>query len=318
MHTKKAKLMLKAAADDGLIESNPFDAIKGMKESNVDRQRFIPRDVVDRILGACPGPQWRLIVTLCRYAGLRCPSEVLTLKWTDLDWDRGSMRVDSPKTGLRYVPMFPEVRKALDEAFEAAAEGSVRCVDEYHSNVTNLRTQFNRILKKAGVEAWPRIFHNLRASRRTELQEALPDHAINKWLGQSSRVAEEHYITVHDEHWDRALAMSPHCPPTRPPITGRNGPIDDHQEIENPNVLMGFEGSCDTPQYPRRESNNALKPQGKRGNLKNCPPPVPPSMSPIPSDAIALLALWTALDDDAKAKLLRMARALAGDAGGRG
>ena len=255
MHTKKAKLMLKAAADDGLIESNPFDAIKGMKESNVDRQRFIPRDVVDRILGACPGPQWRLIVTLCRYAGLRCPSEVLTLKWTDLDWDRGSMRVDSPKTGLRYVPMFPEVRKALDEAFEAAAEGSVRCVDEYHSNVTNLRTQFNRILKKAGVEAWPRIFHNLRASRRTELQEALPDHAINKWLGQSSRVAEEHYITVHDEHWDRALAMSPHCPPTRPPITGRNGPIDDHQEIANPNVLMGFEGSGDTPQYPRRGSN---------------------------------------------------------------
>jgi len=53
MHTKKAKLMLKAAADDGLIESNPFDAIKGMKESNVERQRYIPRQVVDRILDAC-------------------------------------------------------------------------------------------------------------------------------------------------------------------------------------------------------------------------------------------------------------------------
>ncbi|MFN7629445.1 MAG: hypothetical protein ACK5PZ_21680 [Pirellula sp.] len=41
-------------------------------------------------------------------------------------------------------------------------------------------------------------------------------------------------------------------------------------------------------------------------------------MSPIPSDAIALLALWPALDDDAKAKLLRMARALAGDRSNRG
>lgn len=110
-----------------------------------------------------------------------------------------------------------------------------RCVYEYHSNVTNLRTQFRRILKKADVEAWTRIFHNLSASRQTELQEVLPDHASNQWLGISSRVAEEHYITVHDEHWDRALNFSPTCPP----IAVRTGPIDAHQEIEKTNDLIG-------------------------------------------------------------------------------
>jgi hypothetical protein len=120
-------------------------------------------------------------------------------------------------------------------------------VYEYHSNVTNLRTQFRRILKKADVEAWTRIFHNLSASRQTELQEVLPDHASNQWLGISSRVAEEHYITVHDEHWDRALNFSPTCPP----IDVRTGPIDAHQEIEKTNDLIGDDGVWEGGQYPR-------------------------------------------------------------------
>lgn len=310
-HTRKVKSMFRVAVDDGLIDSNPFGSLKGFKESNVDRQRYIPHDVIRRILDECPGPQWRLIVTLCRYAGLRCPSEVLALKWTDIDWERGRMRVDSSKTGVRFVPMFPEVRKALDEAYDAAAEGSVRCVDEYHANVANLRTQFGRILKRAGVEAWPRIFHNLRASRRTELQEFLPDHAINKWMGQSSRVAEQHYITLHDEHWDRALKLPSQCPPTRPPIPVKTGPIDAHHGIDETNEMIGVGGMVMDKKHPRQDSNTTQNPQGKRGDLKNCPPPVPPSRSAIPSDAMELLALWPALDDDGKAQVLRLARELA-------
>ncbi len=235
MHTKKVKSLLKFAVEDGLILANPFAALKGGKESNTERQRFITREMTDRILDACPGPQWRLVVVLCRYAALRCPSELLTLKWTDLDWDRGSLRIDSPKTGLRFVPMFAEVREALHEADFVAAKGAVRCIDEYQVGTTNLRTQFVRILKKAGLEPWPRIFHNLRASRRTELQELLPDHAINKWLGQTSRVAEEHYITVHDEHWERALNLSP----TRPPIATHFKGITSHHESEKNQCFEG-------------------------------------------------------------------------------
>jgi hypothetical protein len=41
-------------------------------------------------------------------------------------------------------------------------------------------------------------------------------------------------------------------------------------------------------------------------------------MPPIPSDAIEVLTLWPALDDDAKAELLRMARALASERSQRG
>lgn len=258
-HTRKAKTIFRAAMIERLIESSPFGGLKGGKESNVDRQRFIPRDVIDRILGKCPGPQWRLIVVLCRYAGLRCPSEVLRLRWTDLDWERGSMRIDSTKTGLRFVPMLPEVRKALEDAYDAAPVGAVRCVDEYDEASPNLRTQFNRILSRAHVEAWPRIFHNLRASCRTELQESLPDHVINRWMGQSSRVAEEHYLTAHDEHWNRALSLAPICPPAGPPIDAQLGTISDHQESDKTNEMIGDDGMCYSTEYPRQDSN--LRPQ---------------------------------------------------------
>jgi len=254
-HTRRVKTIFRAAVLEGLLEASPFNVLKGGKESNFDRQRFIDRATINKVLDACPGPQWRLIVVLCRFAGLRCPTEVLKLRWTDIDWAKGSMRVDSSKTGLRFVPMLPEVRQALTEARDAARDGAVRCVEEYLENCANLRQQFGRIIRRAHVESWPRLFHNLRASCRTELQESLPDHVINKWLGQSSRVAQDHYLTPTDEHWGRALSLSPKCPPTCPPITASLGAIGDHHESEETQELIGRDGASYSGEYTHLDSN---------------------------------------------------------------
>ena len=34
-----------------------------------------------------------------------------------------------------------------------------------------------------------------------------PDHAINTWLGHSSKVAEKHYLQTTEGHWERALVQ---------------------------------------------------------------------------------------------------------------
>ena len=39
-----------------------------------------------------------LIFALSRFAGLRCPSEHLALRWSDINWERSRMIVQSPKT----------------------------------------------------------------------------------------------------------------------------------------------------------------------------------------------------------------------------
>ena len=68
---------------------------------NPERERFVTREETAKLLGACRNIDWRAIVALCRFGGLRCPSEVLTLKWADVDWENGRFRIHSPKTEHR-------------------------------------------------------------------------------------------------------------------------------------------------------------------------------------------------------------------------
>jgi len=64
-----------------------------------------------------------------------------------------------------------------------APEGAVYVVDERFRKALkpdgswgncNLRTTFEKIIERAGLTQWPRLFHNLRASRETELVERFP------------------------------------------------------------------------------------------------------------------------------------------------
>jgi len=68
----------------------------------------------------------------------------------------------------------------------------------------NLRTQFERLVKRAGLQPWPRLFHALRASRETELAREYPIHVVRAWLGNIPRIAMKHYLPVTDADFARA------------------------------------------------------------------------------------------------------------------
>lgn len=126
-----ARGVFEAARKHRLLESNPSqDAkISVVINANRSRQKFIERSTIERVLAACPDGEWRLLVGLARHGGLRVPSEALSLRWKHINWERGEMLVPSAKTehfeahesGL--VPLFPEVRPLLQEAFEQAEPG---------------------------------------------------------------------------------------------------------------------------------------------------------------------------------------------------
>ncbi len=94
----------------------------------------------------------------------------------------------------------------MEAAFDVAPEGAKRCIHRYH-RLSNLGTQMNRIIELAGIASWPKTFQNLRATRRTELQERYQDHVVNAWLGHSSKTAEKHYLQVTDDHWDAGTSL---------------------------------------------------------------------------------------------------------------
>ena len=89
----------------------------------------------------------------------------------------------------------------LEEAFDRAQPGALNLITRYRDTNANLRTQFGRILRRAGVKQWPRLFQILRASRETELAERFPLHVVAEWVGNSPKTALAHYTQVTEEHY---------------------------------------------------------------------------------------------------------------------
>ena len=206
-----AKQFFRAAQRQRLISNNPFTDLKATVQRNEKRDYFVSIDETKKVLDACPDAQWRLLFALSRYGGLRCPSEHLGLRWGDIDWERGRMVIHSPKTEhhtggeSRVVPIFPELRPYLEEVFEQAEPGTEYVITRYRETNVNLRTQLIRIIHRAGLTPWPKLFQNLRATRATELVEIFPSHVAAAWLGHCEAVAEKHYRQVTDDHFARAI-----------------------------------------------------------------------------------------------------------------
>ena len=68
----------------------------------------------------------------------------------------------------------------------------------------NLRSEMTRLLRRAGVSGWPRLFHSMRASRQTELQREFPLHLVSSWLGNSPRIAQQSYLLVTEDDFAKA------------------------------------------------------------------------------------------------------------------
>jgi len=155
---------------------------------------------------------------LARFGGLRTPSETLRLRWSDIDWAGNRFTVHASKTehhaggGVRIVPLFPELLPHLRDAFEAADDETEYVVTRYRDAGVNLRTQLERIIKRAGLTAWPKLWQNLRATRATELAQQFPQHVAAAWCGHSAKVAADHYLQVTGAHFEAAIRRAENEP----------------------------------------------------------------------------------------------------------
>ncbi|MFM9117313.1 MAG: tyrosine-type recombinase/integrase [Planctomycetota bacterium] len=205
-----ARQFMHDAVDWKIIDENPFSKVRTQR-STVKVNEFVPREVVDKLMKKA-NPVWQVILGLSRYGGLRTPSETLSLRWEDIDWEMNRMSIPEPKVehhegrGIRSCPIFPELRPILDEAFEIFGDKSeyVVAAPQYRAAAntamgwkkSNLQTEMTRLLRRAGVSGWPRLFHSMRASRQTELQRELPLHVVCSWLGNSPQIAQQSYLLV--------------------------------------------------------------------------------------------------------------------------
>jgi hypothetical protein len=62
-----------------------------------------------------------------------------------------------------------------------------------------------RILNKAGITVWAKLFQNLRASRESELIKVHGIEVACAWIGNTPAVAMKHYLQITDEDYEQAL-----------------------------------------------------------------------------------------------------------------
>ena len=158
-----------------------------------------------------------------------------------------------------------ELQPFLLECFEAADDGAEYVIERNRPPVlktgggwshANLRTRFAEIIRRAGLEQWPRLWHNLRASRQTELADQFPSHVVCAWIGNSESVAREHYLQVTPEHIAKAIASRP--------LTG-----------VMPQVMPHGVASCGTESQvtiaaDEEDGHNSVQRNKKRPHAKTC------------------------------------------------
>jgi len=249
-HIEGAKLFFTAAMDDAIRSDNPFAKVKGSKAVNEDRVRFISQDDIRKCIEATPDPQWKLILGLSRFGGLRTPSEHVRLRWEDILWDQNKIVVHSPKTehhegrAYRHVPLFPELLPFLLDAAERADDSGF-VVTKIRDCESNLRTTFLKIIKRAGLKPWPKLLQNLRASRQTELQESYPTHVVCAWMGNGPKVAQKHYLQVTEAHFEKAQQKAQQQPAATPGNAQQSAVTRKEKTPENAGT-QHFPGSRDS------------------------------------------------------------------------
>ena len=206
-----AKLFFDEMIFRKLILENPFERLTVPKVDNHDRKLYVSEDYVLRAMDYAPTWEWKLIISLWRFGGLR-RNEPLLLKWTDVLWDKQLIRVrSSKKKDERLVPIFPEISEPLSRCFDAAEPGEewvvVRaCPKQYRTGPrtggmksANLVTVFDDIVTKAGLPTIPMVGNNLRASAVKDLYSGkYPElrgriDLIGKIFGHSPQVAMTYY-----------------------------------------------------------------------------------------------------------------------------
>jgi integrase len=224
---KMAKMLFNHAVKLKLVTENPFADVKGKNTNPVERRHYVSEADTLKLLEAA-NPTWRAVIALARFGGLRCPSEVLSLKWENVDFATGRMTVSSPKTehlegrAYRIVPLFARLRPYLEDAHELAAPGEVYVVGGlqgagYRAAArtpggwmnANLRTTFEKLIRRAGLQSWPRLFHNMRASCETDLMQNHPIHVVTAWIGNTPKIALGHYLQTLDADFEKALRGGP-------------------------------------------------------------------------------------------------------------
>ena len=257
--TGLCRQVFKQAIEDGLISRNPFSGMSTSVRSNKERMHYVDLETFAKVLDKAPNAIWRSLLVLARIAALRIPSEAQGLKWEHIAWDAkrisivGSSKTEHhAKRQVRIVPLFPEIEKELLKLHLEAEEGAEYVFPALRAN-SNLRTTLEKIIRRAGVKTWPKLWQNLRSSGATDFARSVPSHIAASICGHTEEIAKEHYWKVGDEDLDHTMTKLSlmHSEKLSPTIAHNIAHLDDSC---GPNPSFTVSGTSDHDTKKPKES----------------------------------------------------------------
>ena len=161
LHVRNVKAMFALAAQDDIIPFNPFDRLASGTVQVDKTWADVTHKQLEQMLEACPGPNWRSLLALCRLAGLR-RGEALRLAWVDIDWCTRTLTVAhsgrrTTKRRTRIVPMSAKLHEILRAGFESAPSGSVLVCDVGGFNIDRRRPGVALVAAGGADDVLPRL-----------------------------------------------------------------------------------------------------------------------------------------------------------------
>ncbi len=209
---KDAKAFFNWAVQSELLDFNPFEKVFKGSMSNKRREHEVTMEQFNLIRDNCNSQEVRTALTLGRIGGLRLPSELTHLKWSDIHWNDENPFIEVYSTKnkrSRRVPLWSDLKEELYDLMEVQTAHGEYSEDGFV--IPNYRTEgrlfsvTKKAVLRAGLEVYERLLHNLRGSRSNELFRILPVNVAEEIMDHKYDVAKKHYLHLNDDDIARAL-----------------------------------------------------------------------------------------------------------------
>jgi integrase len=232
-YVKLIRRLFRTARQDGFLMVDPAEAVRAVRGRGEPTRRPFTLDELRGVLEVAD-EEWRNIIRCGFFTALRL-GDIATLQWSQVDFDRGEIRLRTAKTGRRIViPISTALRRHLLQyaGNPRRLSGAVHphafaVVSEQDGRTGTLSNQFRALLVAAGLRA-PEphrsrgigrsnrrtaselTFHSLRHTHVSLLKDAgIPDAVTMALVGHESAAMSHRYTHVGKEALSRAAETLP-------------------------------------------------------------------------------------------------------------
>ena len=239
---RNCKTLFGDAVEDGVINQNPFRKIKSPKTAP-SKWHYVTPEEYQALLEATNSLSRKVLYALCYTAGLR-KTEALTLRWTDVDFDKSRIHiVNQPPvdklppfyvkdTDARIIPLSKHTLDLLLQQQEKAPEKipyilfdrqrfkiivekweRYRQIGQEWKNrdfANNVLRDFKADYKRAGIKPNGKLtVHTLRKCCGQNWADRLPMNVVKELMGHSDiATTDKFYSTVSEHHLEQASRVT--------------------------------------------------------------------------------------------------------------